>query len=45
MAEFFWLMVIGIPLLIVLLTAGLITLLCIRKIQPGRAGVRHGSTH
>lgn len=42
MAEFFWLMVIGIPLLILLLLAGLTTLFCIRKIQPGRAGVKTG---
>lgn len=42
MAEFFWLFVIGIPLLILILSAGTITLLCIRKIQPGRAGVKTG---
>lgn len=42
MVNFFWLMVIGIPLLIILLITGLVTLLCIRKIQPGRAGVKTG---
>ncbi len=42
MIDLFLLMVIGIPVLVLLLIAGTITLLCIRKIQPGRAGIKTG---
>lgn len=42
MINWFLFLVIGIPVLIVLILAGLFTLLCIRKIQPGRAGVKTG---
>jgi uncharacterized membrane protein YqiK len=41
MTEFFYLIV-GIIILAILIAGGLMTLFCIRKIQPGRAGLKTG---